>query len=142
MSQYVLVQLYTDVIPDRYQPTTTRDENKQFLYEHFGTLELPLYAVVKPDGGKWKALGQYGGKINNVEGFKDFLKKPLEEEKARAELPWTGSLEAGLKKARQDGRPVFVDFTAVSNQNAVFNENLFTKPEIKELLGQYSLVQL
>jgi len=78
LSQYVLVQLYTDVIPQKYQPTTSTEENKEFMQSHFGTLELPLYVILKPEGGRWELIDKTGGKINSVESFKDFLRKPLE----------------------------------------------------------------
>jgi hypothetical protein len=79
LHQYTLVQLYTDSVPERYQPTTSPDENKQLQADKFGTVQLPLYVILKPLGGdKYEEVARYDeGKINNVAGFADFLRKPL-----------------------------------------------------------------
>jgi thiol:disulfide interchange protein len=58
-------------------------------------------------------------------------------------LAWVGDLQEGLKQAETDKKLVFVDFTAETCTNCKFNErNVFIKPEIKGLLGQYVLVHL
>jgi hypothetical protein len=71
------VELYTDVVPPRYQPTTTARENRAFLSEKFGTAQLPLYVIVKPLGqGKYEEVDRYDeGKINNITAFAEFLRK-------------------------------------------------------------------
>jgi thiol:disulfide interchange protein DsbD len=59
------------------------------------------------------------------------------------ELPWVGTLNEGIEDALKRQRLVFVDFTGVTCTNCSLNErNVFPKPRIKELLAQYSLVQL
>jgi hypothetical protein len=81
LTEYTLVQLYTDVIPERYQPTTSAEENKEFQKTRFGDAQLPLYVILKPLGqGNFEVVGdKYDeGKINNVDGFIQFLKKPLD----------------------------------------------------------------
>jgi thiol:disulfide interchange protein DsbD len=61
----------------------------------------------------------------------------------RAELHWVGNLKQGLEDARTQGKLVFLDFTGETCTNCKINEaNVFPKPAIKELLSQYSLVQL
>jgi thiol:disulfide interchange protein len=61
----------------------------------------------------------------------------------RQGLNWIGNLDAGLKKAREEKRRVFVDFTGITCTNCKFNENnVFVRPEIKDLLSKYVLVQL
>jgi hypothetical protein len=79
LSQYALVQLYTDVVPARYQPTTTAEENKEFKIKQFGDAQLPLYVILRPQGnGEFQVVDKYlEGKINDVDGFVGFLKKPL-----------------------------------------------------------------
>ena len=79
LNQYVLVQLYLDTVPAKYQPTTSADENYQLQWGKFKTRERPLYAIVKPDGqGDFRIISVYKeGKINNVSGFAAFLKQPL-----------------------------------------------------------------
>lgn len=78
--KYTLVQLSTDVVPPKYEPTTSAKENQRFQIETFGDSRLPLYVILRPLGdGKFQELARYEeGKINNVEAFKDFLRKPLE----------------------------------------------------------------
>jgi hypothetical protein len=80
LTQYSLVQLYTDKVPPQYQPTTSADENRRLLNERFGTAQLPLYVILKPEGnGKYAEVARYEeGKINNVGAFLEFLRKPLD----------------------------------------------------------------
>jgi hypothetical protein len=79
LGEYVLVQLYTDYVPSKYEPTTSAEENKKLRDEVFKNAQLPLYAIVKPTGnGRWEEVARYeGGKINDADGFADFLRKPL-----------------------------------------------------------------
>jgi thiol:disulfide interchange protein DsbD len=85
---YLIVQLYTDLVPaDLYAPslrsdTSRQDEdaqtNQQFQQKAFDNLQLPLYAVVEPQGdGKINVLGSYDeGLINNEAAFAAFLRDP------------------------------------------------------------------
>jgi hypothetical protein len=79
LNQYTLVELYTDVVPPQYQPTTSARENRTFLSDKFGTAQLPLYVIVKPLGqGTYEEVDRYDeGKINNVASFAEFLRKHL-----------------------------------------------------------------
>jgi hypothetical protein len=79
LSQYTLVQLHTDRVPPIYPEATTAEENKKFEQERFGTLQLPLYVILKPlGGGKFDEVGRYvEGKINNEDAFAKFLEEPL-----------------------------------------------------------------
>lgn len=80
LHHYTLVQLYTDAVPAKYQPTTSAEENRRLLNEKFGTAQLPLYVILKPLGeGQYKEISRYEeGKINNVAAFTQFLREPLE----------------------------------------------------------------
>ena len=88
MSQYTLVQLYTDTVPPQYKPTTTPDENKELALK-LGSLQLPYYVILRPLGsGTYDVLGHYDeGKINNVEQFAAFLRKHLDVGVASATTP-------------------------------------------------------
>lgn len=80
LKQYVLVQLYTDNVPPRFEgPVPTAEENKRLLNEGFGTAQLPTYVIVRPKpGGGYEVVDRYEeGKINDVDGFVRFLQKPL-----------------------------------------------------------------
>ena len=93
LGQYVRVQLYTDAVPARYQPTTSAQENLQFMYDKFGEhAQLPLYVILKPEaGGAYQVVAIYReGKINSVEGFLTFLQKPLAADGADRRVQATG----------------------------------------------------
>lgn len=104
LSQFVLVQLYTDRVPDPFyvpddmgeKKNSTADAQKLNLpYERevFNTESLPTYVILKPDGEQtpervgayrgahwlpergFQKLGQYEGLIQDVEGFKALLAK-------------------------------------------------------------------
>ena len=79
LSQYTLVQLHTDKVPPIYPEATTAEENKKFEQENFGTLQLPLYVILKPlANGKFQEVDRYvEGKINNEDAFAKFLEEPL-----------------------------------------------------------------
>jgi hypothetical protein len=73
------VQLHTDKVPPIYSEASTAEENKKFQQENFGTLQLPLYVILKPlANGKFEEVGRYvEGKINNEDAFAKFLEVPL-----------------------------------------------------------------
>ncbi len=79
LSQYELVQLYTDRVPPQFQPTTSAAENRELQNQRFGTAQLPLYVILKPTGrGGFQEVARYEeGKINDVPAFMQFLEKPL-----------------------------------------------------------------
>lgn len=88
MQNFVLVQLYTDTIPPEFYESPPdldkRDAdaktNLKFQKAIFGTEQLPLYVLLRPEpgmkGGKVGIVAVYDeGKINKLEAFKAFLKK-------------------------------------------------------------------
>jgi thiol:disulfide interchange protein len=89
MHRYHLVQLYTDTVPGTYYdtvPSLARQEedaqaNLEFQRKRFGTEQLPLYVILRPQPGSKEVtvVGPYDeGKINNEVAFVEFLKRPLE----------------------------------------------------------------
>ena len=59
------------------------------------------------------------------------------------DLPWSADLRRSLDDARSKGGRVFVDFTGVTCTNCKLNEReVFTKPAVKELFKQFTLVQM
>lgn len=94
MKKYVLVQLYTDVVPNEFYPPEQQAEfgtstatqradaqaNLEFQRQVFNDERLPLYVILKPlPGGKFEEVARYEeGKINNEIAFATFLKKPLD----------------------------------------------------------------
>jgi hypothetical protein len=85
LNRYTLVQLYTDRVPPYFQPTTSAQENKTLQIDGFGTAQLPLYVILKPLGdGKYQEVDRYlEGKINDVDAFMNFLRKPLSPANSR-----------------------------------------------------------
>jgi thiol:disulfide interchange protein DsbD len=85
--KYSLVQMYTDTIPEVFykaNPGLTRrnldaDANQEFELSVFGTEQLPLYVILKPEpNGKTTVVGVYReGKINDEPAFVEFLKNGL-----------------------------------------------------------------
>jgi thiol:disulfide interchange protein DsbD len=54
-----------------------------------------------------------------------------------------GSLQVALKEAQQQNKLVFVDYTGINCANCKYNEReVFARPEVKELLDKYVIVQL
>jgi thiol:disulfide interchange protein DsbD len=85
--KYSLVQMYTDTIPGNLydaDPGLQRrnqdaDANQEFELNVFGTEQLPLYVILKPEAnGKTTVVGVYReGKINDEPAFIEFLKNGL-----------------------------------------------------------------
>ena len=59
------------------------------------------------------------------------------------EEEWLSSYPAALSKARDENRPIFIDFTGYTCTNCRWMEtNIFVVPEVKKLFSQYVLVRL
>ncbi|MBX3290436.1 MAG: thioredoxin family protein [Acidobacteria bacterium] len=69
-AKMVLVSLYTDGIGDIYEKNYRLEEEK------FGTVALPLYAIVEPDG---KIIATFAGITRDENEFVNFLKKGTEQ---------------------------------------------------------------
>lgn len=94
---YVFVQLYTDRVPTEFYAPAVRAKfggslsrpiedaevaNAGFLRKVFGTIQLPLYAILEPraDDDHIDVVAIYNeGVINNVNAFADFLRLPGEK---------------------------------------------------------------
>jgi thiol:disulfide interchange protein DsbD len=89
---YSLVQMFTDKVPDKYYSADLRSSftntdrqqedartNLEFQNEVFQNQQLPLYVILEPlPDGTIRVVDRYEeGKINNVEAFAQFLKKPV-----------------------------------------------------------------
>ena len=89
LAKFTRVQLYTDTVDagfydgavDLARQDADAAVNAKFEKESFAAEQLPLYVILKPEpGGKTTVAGVYAeGKINNVNEFRDFLKKPFEK---------------------------------------------------------------
>jgi thiol:disulfide interchange protein DsbD len=87
LDRYKVVQLYTDDVPQSFYPSpVTRDQrrsdaakNLDFQKQQFQTEQLPLYVILEPlPDGKFRTVDKYDeGKINDIDGFAEFLRRPL-----------------------------------------------------------------
>ncbi len=68
LQKFVLVQLYTDGEGKQYE------ENQAYQKEKFGTVALPLYAILDAGGNK---IATFPGMTRNAEEFVRFLTGPL-----------------------------------------------------------------
>lgn len=100
LEQYELVQLYTDVVPNRlYSPIervkfgngTSQQQadakkNLDFQRDRFDTEALPLYVILEPlPDGQYREIGRQEGRITNQAAFAEFLLRPIEGGPTQAE---------------------------------------------------------
>lgn len=89
LRRYVLVKLYTDIVPaDFYPAEVPRDKqqkdaeaNQALQAERFGTVAAPMYLILKPTGpGEFEVVGKHEGRLiaDPPEKVLEFLNKPLE----------------------------------------------------------------
>ena len=69
LKQFVRVQLYTDGRGEKYK------RNRDFQEAHFGTVALPLYAIMTPGG---KEITHFPGMTRDVDIFVRFLKQGID----------------------------------------------------------------
>ena len=66
LKQFVRVQLYTDGRGEKYK------RNRDLQEANFGTVALPLYAIMTPEG---KEITHFPGMTRDVDVFVRFLKQ-------------------------------------------------------------------
>lgn len=158
LKQYVLLQLYTDWVPlpglSRTEATKLGMKNKEYQGEMV-TPALPTYAIYKPDPNvplgsdpefeKSLILGTKEGRIDDIDGFVEFLRRPLQEQKVakKLELDWNQDYQTAWKQADKEGRLLLVHFSAVSSVYARYNEgSVYQHPSVAEQLKRFVRVQL
>ncbi|NWG12535.1 MAG: thioredoxin family protein [Acidobacteria bacterium] len=68
LERFVRLQLFTDGEGRQYE------ENQRYQREQFGTVALPLYAILDPSGAR---IGTFPGMTRKPEEFLAFLRKPV-----------------------------------------------------------------
>ena len=69
LTHYVRAELYTD------RGTPDDEANKALEQKLAGTIALPVYVAVTPDGAEVKVQSKFEGYTEDVSGFLDFLRK-------------------------------------------------------------------
>ena len=69
LKQFVRLQLYTDGRGEKYK------RNRDLQEARFGTVALPLYAVLSPDG---EEIAHFPGMTRDVDVFVRFLKQGID----------------------------------------------------------------
>jgi thiol:disulfide interchange protein DsbD len=103
-----------------------------FLFVTLGLYLLPALFRYQSEGGKMRPNGTVYAWIESF-----LLPDPSEAQ------GWTGNLEQAVNEAQNERKLVFVDFTGETCTNCKINEqNVFSKPEFKELFEPYKRVQM
>jgi thiol:disulfide interchange protein DsbD len=68
LSKFVRLQLYTDGVGKQFE------DNQKYQKENFGTVALPLYAILGPEGRK---IATFPGMTRKPEEFLRFLRSPV-----------------------------------------------------------------
>jgi len=76
MDEYVIVQLYTDDLGKDAEGNPIGEKYQEYQAREFGTITLPFYATLSPDGEK---LANFSGLVRDAEEFKAFLKVGLKD---------------------------------------------------------------
>jgi thiol:disulfide interchange protein DsbD len=108
----------------------------------FGFLFLSLSFYLVPALFRFSADGENQRPNGTIYAWIDSFLLP-EPREGKSELAWTGNLPRAIDEARAQRQLVFIDFTGETCTNCKWNENnVFAKPEIKELFRTYRLAQL
>jgi thiol:disulfide interchange protein DsbD len=96
--------------------------------------------------------GLFGSPLGELESFLPPMTERVTSEnkivagnqKPNGELTWiTNDYEAALKKAKEENKSIFIDFTGYTCTNCRWMEaNMFSKPDVSRELGNYVLVRL
>lgn len=106
LGQFVLARLYTD-------GGSGARENQHLQETTFGTVALPLYAIVAADG---RLVNRLGGNQTSVARFASFLQSGLAgtgASAASAAAPaWRPFSASAYEEASAAGKPILIDFSA------------------------------
>jgi thiol:disulfide interchange protein DsbD len=96
----------------------------------------------------WLANGLAGHKLGDLDAFLPPAEfdnsSQVQAASAPADSPWIlNDLQGGLAQAKQQGKPVFIDFTGYTCTNCRWMEsNIFSKPTIEKYMSRFVKVRL
>jgi thiol:disulfide interchange protein DsbD len=130
LSQYILVRLYTDGGPNALQ-------NQAFEQKRFGTVALPLYALIGSDD---QTITQTAGTITQPARFAQLLAQGIQTARApggSVTASWVAYTPNAVKAA--SGKPAIIDFTAnwctVCHQ---IEKTVFVAPQVEPNLAHFA----
>lgn len=88
--------------------------------------------------------GMFGGKLGDLDAYVPLAKQSQGGEASSTGLVWMkNDLPGALAKAKAEGKMVFVNFTGYACTNCHWMKaNMFTRPEIRDALSKFVLVEL
>jgi thiol:disulfide interchange protein DsbD len=108
-----------------------------------------LLALVFLAGSVWLGTGLFGRPLGDIEAFLPPAVSQAAADKgtadsASAQLTWIlNDYPAALAQAKQENKPLFIDFTGYTCTNCRWMEaNMFPQPEIKARLSEFVRAQL
>jgi len=94
----------------------------------------------------WLGNGLAGHKLGDIDAFlpPSEADSSMQVASMAAESPWIlNDLQAGLQQAKQQGKPLFIDFTGYTCTNCRWMEsNIFSKPEVEKDMNRFVKVRL
>jgi thiol:disulfide interchange protein DsbD len=107
-----------------------------------------IFALLFLAAAIWLGNGLTGHKLGDI----DAILPPADSDNsvqmqtasATAESPWIlNDLQAGLQQAKQQGKPLFIDFTGYTCTNCRWMEsNIFSKPAVERDMNRFVKVRL
>ncbi len=117
--------------------------------EKIGVLRL-LFAMFFLSIGIYLSTGLIGTKLGELDAFLppreypgDVAASTITSGKSDVTNKWMSNYDEALKKAREENKKVFIDFTGYTCTNCRWMEaNVFTHPKVKELFDNFVMVKL
>jgi thiol:disulfide interchange protein DsbD len=169
LKQYSLVQLYTDIVPNRFYSPEEQSQfgnsaakqlqdaraNFKLQEEKFGTLQLPLYVILQPlPDGSYQEVARYDeGKISSQAAFMQFLEQTLANRRGTGSLaqaagptgreqpPAKGPVTGPVREAKADP-PAPPAKAAAAESQAELRWGANLEKALEEARGQKKLVFL
>jgi thiol:disulfide interchange protein len=107
-----------------------------------------IFALLFLAAAIWLGNGLTGHKLGDIDAFLPPADSDnsvqMQTASATAESPWIlNDLQAGLQQAKQQGKPLFIDFTGYTCTNCRWMEsNIFSKPAVERDMNRFVKVRL